>query len=444
MKRITIFLISLLTATSLFSSVNKDLEEAYQKEYAFLTAQKSALENRLKELKSNADKRITKAQRAINRLQENYITQTTRSQQLVDLLDHAQEKSVNIMDNSVILEATISQAGSSLSKHDYKIADIKDGKKINDQEKIETLFKDAAKLITSLQSVRKESGEFYLFDGKKAEAELFKIGNIATYGKSADISGALAPAGGGYLKLWKQPTNKTADALIAGQSPDTLDIFIYENMTNEVEDKKEKTIADVLKSGGIIGYLIAAIGLIALGLVIARGFFLRGAGSRTESVSADVKTALESNNIKGAIDTAKSAPGAAARVITSTLRNVDRDREHIEDIISESILHESSTLDRFGTAIIVIAAVAPLMGLLGTVTGMISTFEIITEFGTGDPKMLSGGISEALVTTELGLIVAIPAIIFGNLLSGWADRIKNDMEQSALMIINVYKKTQNA
>jgi biopolymer transport protein ExbB len=103
-------------------------------------------------------------------------------------------------------------------------------------------------------------------------------------------------------------------------------------------------------------------------------------------------------------------------------------------------MHESGRLDRFGSVILVIAAVAPLLGLLGTVTGMIATFDIITEFGTGDPKLLSGGISIALVTTELGLIVAIPVLMVGNLLSGWAERIKDSMEHSALHVINEYSK----
>jgi biopolymer transport protein ExbB len=68
---------------------------------------------------------------------------------------------------------------------------------------------------------------------------------------------------------------------------------------------------------------------------------------------------------------------------------------------------------------------------------MITTFDIITEFGTGDPKLLSGGISIALITTEIGLIVAIPALIFGNLLSGWAENIKDSMEKAALRVINL-------
>ena len=77
------------------------------------------------------------------------------------------------------------------------------------------------------------------------------------------------------------------------------------------------------------------------------------------------------------------------------------------------------------------------MGLLGTVTGMISTFDIITEFGTGDPKLLSSGISEALVTTELGLIVAIPSLLLGNMLNGWADNIQGELESLILRLQNV-------
>jgi biopolymer transport protein ExbB len=147
-----------------------------------------------------------------------------------------------------------------------------------------------------------------------------------------------------------------------------------------------------------------------------------------------------SGGVESALEFLKNKRGSTARVLKATVRNLDRDREHIEDIVAESILHESSRLDKFGSAILVIAAVSPLLGLLGTVTGMIATFDIITEFGTGDPKLLSGGISIALVTTELGLIVAIPILMVGNLLSGWAEKVKDSMEHSALHLINEYNK----
>jgi biopolymer transport protein ExbB len=107
---------------------------------------------------------------------------------------------------------------------------------------------------------------------------------------------------------------------------------------------------------------------------------------------------------------------------------------------AEALLLKARTnMERFGMAIMVIAAVAPLLGLLGTVSGMISTFAIITEHGTGDPKLLSGGISEALITTQLGLMVAIPLLLLGNLLNGWCGRISANLEEKVLMRIANYK-----
>jgi biopolymer transport protein ExbB len=129
---------------------------------------------------------------------------------------------------------------------------------------------------------------------------------------------------------------------------------------------------------------------------------------------------------------------AIGRVLHYTLRHLKDDRDHMEGIVYEAILQESGPLDRFAPAILVIASVAPLLGLLGTVTGMIETFDMITEFGTGDPKLLSDGIAIALVTTKLGLIVAIPTLLLGSLLSAWAKNIKRDMEYSALRIINIF------
>ena len=116
-----------------------------------------------------------------------------------------------------------------------------------------------------------------------------------------------------------------------------------------------------------------------------------------------------------------------------------RPRGEIKGAVEEVGRHEAGSLERFLGVIGTVAAIAPLLGLLGTVTGMISTFDIITEFGTGDPKLLSSGISIALVTTEVGLAVAIPALIFGNLLSGWAESIKDEMEKAALHVMNQYK-----
>ena len=82
------------------------------------------------------------------------------------------------------------------------------------------------------------------------------------------------------------------------------------------------------------------------------------------------------------------------------------------------------------------ATTAPLLGLLGTVSGMINTFRVITYHGGGDPRLLAGGISEALITTEAGLIIAVPALLLHNYLSNKADKIASDMERNAVKFVN--------
>lgn len=243
------------------------------------------------------------------------------------------------------------------------------------------------------------------------------------------------------MKIWKaEGSAESANALNKGMTQEEINIFLYENADKEIEEAAKKTMLSVINSGGIIGWIIVTLGLIALALVALRVIFLMGASKTTGNLAKSALDKLLGEGIEGALEYMKAQKGSTARVLKATIRNLDRDREHIEDIVAESILHESGRLDRFGSMILVVAAVAPLLGLLGTVTGMIATFDIITEFGTGDPKLLSGGISIALVTTELGLIVAIPVLMLGNLLSGWAERIKDSMEHSALHLINEYNK----
>src|SRR5690606_39444298 len=103
--------------------------------------------------------------------------------------------------------------------------------------------------------------------------------------------------------------------------------------------------------------------------------------------------------------------------------------------LGEAILQETPKLERFLTLIKIISTVAPLPGLLGTVTGMITVFQAITLFGTGDPQVMAGGISGALVTTVLGLCVAIPTVLIHSMIKGRSDRIIHIMEEQATGII---------
>jgi len=138
----------------------------------------------------------------------------------------------------------------------------------------------------------------------------------------------------------------------------------------------------------------------------------------------------ETENAKGA------ASADQTGIISAGVNNVDQRRGTLEEILYERILAARPRLERFLPFIALTAAAAPLLGLLGTVTGMIKTFNLITIFGTGDAKSLSSGISEALVTTELGLIVAIPALIFHGLLARMSRQKIGEMEQTAVGFVN--------
>jgi biopolymer transport protein ExbB len=218
-----------------------------------------------------------------------------------------------------------------------------------------------------------------------------------------------------------------------------LDVLLFDDPGQAMEMQDEKSFREELEAGGLIAKIILGLGVLGAALVLLRVIYLLMFSSDTQKITAKVNQEMQSGNLDNALEICKSKMSSASRVVAATLRNLDRDRDHIEDVISESILYESSRIDRFGSLIVVIAAISPLLGLLGTVTGMISTFDIITEFGTGDPKLLSGGISEALLTTKFGLVVAIPLLLLGNMLSSWGNRTKNDLERAALHMINTHK-----
>jgi len=149
-----------------------------------------------------------------------------------------------------------------------------------------------------------------------------------------------------------------------------------------------------------------------------------------------VLTELAKRDLAKAKTAAATIPGAGGALLTVGVEYADEKRGTLEEILYEKILAVRPKLERFLPFIALTAAAAPLLGLLGTVTGMIKTFNLITIFGTGDAKSLSSGISEALVTTELGLIVAIPALILHGLLARMARQKIGDMEQTAVGFIN--------
>lgn len=420
------------------------LEAAYQKEYAFLEAQLRDLRGRLDSFNTQSSRDEAEKEAQIDRTEGEWINLQSRAERLQDFISEATRELESVDDARTTLEATFLQADSTLEP--YEVAELETEAYLSspDGERIGILFGHAIDILERVGGMYERQAPFFLRDGTEVEGRVVRIGNVAAYGISPQGSGALAPAGENRLKIWSEPAEATATALGNGNRPDTLGIFLFESETKAIEEQAGKTLLSVINSGGTIGWIIVVLGAVGLVLAILRFIFLRSASASTDKIVDAVGSEVRKGDLKAALDACDRFKGSTARVVKSAVRNLDRDRAHLEDIISESILHESAHLNRFGAIILVIAGVAPLLGLLGTVTGMITTFDIITEFGTGDPKLLSGGISIALVTTELGLAVAIPMLLFGNILSGWAESIKDGMEKGALRVINNYKEHRQA
>jgi biopolymer transport protein ExbB len=172
--------------------------------------------------------------------------------------------------------------------------------------------------------------------------------------------------------------------------------------------------------GGYIGYAITAVGAFAFLLAIWRLIVLTGVGAR---VNAQLKSDKANEN------------NPLGRVLKIHEDNPSMDTETLELKLSEGILKETPKLESGLVLLKIISAVAPLMGLLGTVTGMIITFQAITIFGAGDPKAMAGGISGALVTTVLGLLVAIPTVLLHTIVNGRAQRIIHVLNEQTTGII---------
>jgi biopolymer transport protein ExbB len=152
---------------------------------------------------------------------------------------------------------------------------------------------------------------------------------------------------------------------------------------------------------------------------------------------------VDNNQINDKVIAALEQNSPLGRVLAAGLANRHRPREVMMERLEDTGRHVVHELERFLNTLGTIASVTPLLGLLGTVTGIIKAFNAITEGGMGDPRMLSGGISEALITTAAGLLVAIPALIAYRYLRGRVERIVVDMEKNAIQLADALERSQH-
>jgi len=289
-------------------------------------------------------------------------------------------------------------------------------------------IEDIERLWFELQREITESGKVTRFnhlvtkaDGQQEEMEVVRVGAFNLISDNGFLEHD--PGEGSISELQRQPPGRflsTAGDLMGAESgyvPFGIDVTRGGILGLLVETP---TLGEKVDQGGIVGYSILALG--AVGLLIAIWRFL-GLSTDSRKVSAQLKR-----------DTA-STDNPLGRVLAAYESNKGADTETIELKLSEAALKEMPGLTKGLLFIKVISVVAPLMGLLGTVTGMIKTFQVITLYGAGDPKMMAGGISQALVTTVLGLVVAIPMVLLHTVVSGQSRKVINVIQSQSAGLI---------
>ncbi len=201
-------------------------------------------------------------------------------------------------------------------------------------------------------------------------------------------------------------------------------------------ESTQETFLEHVKKGGTVMYPIFGMASIALLIAIYKWLsflFLRKPSKKRLNLLLDTVAA---GDFPQAVEQAGKLKGPVGRMLAAGTKYLDEPRELIEEVMYESVLTTESKLQSLLPFLAVCAASAPLLGLLGTVTGIINTFKMITVFGSGDVKSLSGGISEALITTKFGLIVAIPSLLLHAFLSRKAKRVVTQMETAGVAFIN--------
>ena len=202
---------------------------------------------------------------------------------------------------------------------------------------------------------------------------------------------------------------------------------------------------EIFRSGGPLMYVILLLAILGLAVVLERIFYLMIKETKDiESVKEEILKAIKEDDIREAIEICAMHKGSAAKVLRAILIEVyyddDVEVSLLEEKAREVALEELPKLEKNMWLLSMSAQLSPLVGLLGTVTGMIVAFKVISETGTGDPKALANGISQALITTAAGLIVAVPSVFAYNFLNKKIDTVLNSIEKSSVEIINIIRK----
>ncbi|MGC3833840.1 MotA/TolQ/ExbB proton channel family protein [Moritella viscosa] len=286
-------------------------------------------------------------------------------------------------------------------------------------------------LWSALSEQIKASGEIKMVNvavidgaGQLADKQAVRIGSIGLVGEK------------GYLTWNGEKQTATAYLRQPEKGPVAADLINADVIGNILvldpsrgvmltQLENTPTLKDLLENGGTVGYVI--ISLLVIGLLIATV-----QGTKLVITRRQIRQQLANPSLIGDNPLGRILQVYVDSNVKSALHN---STEALELRLMEVVVDEQQGLEKGLSMLKLLAALAPMLGLLGTVTGMIETFQVITQFGNGDPKVMAGGISMALITTVLGLVAAMPLLLAHNILSTQADNIRDILEKQGISLV---------
>ncbi|NOY80680.1 MAG: MotA/TolQ/ExbB proton channel family protein [Kiritimatiellaeota bacterium] len=280
--------------------------------------------------------------------------------------------------------------------------------------------------------------------GEAVTGKFVEVGPLSFFAETADpgeAGVALSRPGSSLPTIFASfpPDQATGIRELARTGKGTVPVDVTAGAALKLQEARESWWQHV-KKGGVIMVPILGLAVVCAVLAIVKLISLHflAVGRADNRIQAIVE-ALERGDPTRAMDLAQALHKPLGPVICEGIEHRDAPKEQMEEMMYERLLAQVPALERFLSPLAVGASTAPLLGLLGTVTGMIHTFRLITVFGTGDARVLSAGISEALITTEYGLMIAVPALLVHAYLSRRVRRAVALTQQAATMFVNSLK-----
>ncbi|WP_341917053.1 MotA/TolQ/ExbB proton channel family protein [Hydrocarboniphaga effusa] len=294
-------------------------------------------------------------------------------------------------------------------------------------DQIEKLWFLYAQEIAENGKVARFKAQVFDDTGQPRQAEVTRIGAFTAFADGRYL--AIEPGTGQLTALPRQPSDFTGLIRSFGKDADDQirDILVDPSRGALLRLAAERpALSERIHQAGAVGYVIIAIGLVGAALAIHQLVYLLLVGRKVGAQLRDLGRPRDDNPLGRVLGCLRGESPDSLRAL---------DTEAIETRLAEAVLRETPKLERYQALLRMIVAAGPLLGLLGTVVGMIMTFQVITELGSGDPKVMAGGISHAMVATVLGLLIAIP-LLFANSFLGARSRVLTQIldEQAAGML----------